>query len=209
MTTPPSLSTATTTPSVHNGHRPTAAAARDAVRVVLAHLGYDATGHGLVDTPDRVVRALTEMTAGQWVDPAPLLARVFPHRDDGMIAVAGIEFAAVCEHHLMPFSGTATVAYLPQPGAPVVGLSKLARLADVFARRLTMQERLTHQVTTALDTHLQTSGSACVVRSRHACMGARGARQRDAVMVTTSLTGRFRKDDRARAELFELAATAT
>lgn len=204
MTTPAQLIVAGT-----NGHRPTQHEAETAVATLLAHLGYDPTGAGLADTPARVVRAYRELTAGELVSPADVLARVFPadgHANhDEVIAVVGIAFEAVCEHHLMPFTGTATVAYIPQIGASVVGLSKLARLVDVYARRLTMQERMTQQVTTALDANLNTRGSACIVRSRHACMGLRGVRKATAEMVTSSLTGAFRDDARSRDELMALA----
>jgi GTP cyclohydrolase I len=192
----------------YNGQAVNRAQAVDAVSTVLRYLGYDVSTATLVDTPDRVVRALVEMTSGQAVDPATVLARTFPaHPDsdhDEMIALSGITFSALCEHHLMPFTGTATVAYIPTPGGPVVGLSKLARLVDVYAHRLTMQERLTRQITSALDTHLQPVGSACVVHSRHGCMTGRGVRKAHGVMTTSSLTGAFRDDSRARTELLLL-----
>jgi GTP cyclohydrolase I len=154
-----------------------------------------------------VVEAFVEMTAGQWMDPAVPLARTFVPTDtdhDELIAVTGIAFTALCEHHMMPFTGTATVAYVPQPQAPVVGLSKLARLVDIYSRRLTMQERMTRQITTALDTNLSTLGSACIVRSTHACMGLRGVRKFEAVTVTSSMTGILREDARSREELLAL-----
>lgn len=176
------------------------------VAALLSHLGYDPDTPGLVDTPARVVRALAEMTSGQWDDPAPLLTRVFDGTADydQMIAVTGIEFTSVCEHHLMPFTGTATVAYLPSPGARVVGLSKLPRLVHLYAKRLSMQERMTRQITDALDKFLDTLGSACVIRSRHACMGARGIKSGTAEMITSSLTGPFRDDARTRDEFLSL-----
>lgn len=175
---------------------------------LIAYLGYDPASEGLIDTPARVVRAYEEMTSGQLLDPTRHLKRTFPAEGtdhDEMIAVVGIEFVAVCEHHLLPFPGTATVAYKPSPGAPVVGLSKLARVVDEYARRLTMQERITRQVTDALDTHLDTTGSACILSSHHACMGFRGIRKPTARMVTSSLTGVFRDHPETRAELLSLA----
>lgn len=198
----------TATLATTNGHKPSTAQAQAAVATLLLHLGYDPDSPALVDTPARVVRAMVEMTAGRLEDPGKLLERVFPadveSDHDEVIAVTGIEFASMCEHHLMPFTGVATVAYIPRPGAPVVGLSKLARLVDVYARRLNMQERMTRQVTAALDTYLEPQGAACIIRSRHACMGVRGARKPDAEMVTSSLTGQFRNDPKARAELLAL-----
>ena len=174
------------------------------------------TLHGLADhhppadleatagTPARWVKALREMTAGYAEDPRSVLARDFnvPHADE-MIAVTGIDFTSICAHHLLPFTGTATVAYLPA-GPRVVGLSKLARLVDTYSRRLQTQEQITVQVTTALDEHLTTKGSACVLRATHSCLAHRGARKPSAVMVTSSLTGRFRDDARARGEFLAL-----
>lgn len=182
--------------------------AEDGVALLLQYLGYDHTTEGMRDTPARVVRAFEELTRGQHLDPTRHLKRTFPAEGtdhDEMIAVVGIDYVAVCEHHLLPFPGTATVAYMPAPGAPVVGLSKLARVVDEYASRLTMQERITRQVTEALDTHLDTMGAACVLRSRHACMGIRGIRKPDAEMVTSSLTGVFRDNPAARSELLTLA----
>lgn len=192
-----------------NGHRPDAAAAYEAVRTLMAHCGYNTSDAGTADTPRRVVDALLEMTCGQDQDPGSFLSRQFPATDgdhDEMIAVTGIEFVAVCEHHLMPFTGAATVAYIPEPTAPVVGISKLARLVDVYARRLTMQERMTRQITTALDTHLRTLGSACIIRGHHCCMSLRGVRKPTALTVTSSLTGAMRSDAHAREELMALTA---
>lgn len=182
-------------------------AAVGGVAALLAFLGYDPTDPGLVDTPERVVRAMVELTAGQHEDPAQHLRRTFPAEQtdhDEMIAVTGVAFTAMCEHHMMPFTGTAALAYVPTPGADVVGLSKLARVVEGYARRLTMQERITRQVTDALDANLHTEGSGCVIRSHHACMGVRGVRKPDACMVTSSLTGLFRDDARTRDEFLTL-----
>lgn len=178
------------------------------VAALLTHLGYGIDSASMTATPQRVVAAFEELTLGQRVDPADHLSTVFPAEDtdnDELIMVTGVGFTAVCEHHMMPFTGTAAVAYVPHPGAPVVGLSKLARLVDGYAQRLTMQERMTRQVTDALDARLTTKGSGCVVRSHHACLGLRGARKPDAAMVTSSLTGLFRDDARTREEFMHLA----
>lgn len=183
--------------------------AERAIATLLMFLGYDPEViDAVAETPARVVRAFAEMTAGRWQDPAVHLARTFPASEgtdnDELIVQTGIEFTALCEHHLMPFTGEAAVAYVPKPGAPVVGLSKLGRVVDIFARRLTMQERMTRQITTALDEHLDTLGSACIVRSTHACMGVRGVRKPAAVTVTSSMTGILREDGRTRDELLSL-----
>lgn len=176
------------------------------LRGLLVELGVDPGGPDVADTPGRWVRALREMTAGYRQDPAVFLARTFEiaHADE-MIAVKGIPFTSLCAHHLLPFSGTAAIAYIPAEGAPCVGLSKLPRVLDVYAQRLQSQEQITVQVTTALDTHLQTRGSACVLHATHGCMAHRGVKKAGAQMVTSSLTGLFRDDPRCRAEFLALA----
>jgi len=174
---------------------------------LLSYLGYDPASEALGETPARVVAAYAEMTAGTGLDPTRHLKRTFPAEGtdhDEVIAVAGIDYVAVCEHHLLPFAGTASVGYKPSPGAPVVGLSKLARLVEEYAQRLTMQERITRQVTDALDDQLETEGAACVLRSHHMCMGIRGVRKPSAEMVTSSMTGIFRTNPSARAEFLQL-----
>jgi GTP cyclohydrolase IA len=159
---------------------------------------------GVAATPARVLKAYREMTEGYGADIGKILGTTFDAGDSNeMIVVKHIEFVSLCEHHLLPFTGTATVAYLPR--ARVVGLSKIARLIDAYARRLQIQERLTTQITTALDQHLETFGSASLIRATHACMGCRGVRKPSAEMITSSLTGKFRTAT-ARAEFLALAA---
>lgn len=178
------------------------------VAALLEHLGYDPTNEGLADTPARVVRAFEELTSGEFEDAKRHLARTFDAEgtdNDEVIVVTGIDYVAMCEHHMLPFPGKAAVGYKPKPGAPVVGLSKIGRLVDVYARRLTMQERITRQITTALDRYLDADGSACVLRSTHSCMGIRGVKKPAAAMVTSSMTGLFREDARARDEFLRLA----
>lgn len=176
------------------------------LRALIAALGVDPDGGDVADTPARWVRALREMTEGYGQDPGEFLARQFEmDHADTMIAVTGVPFTSLCAHHLLPFTGTAAIAYLPAPGAPVVGLSKLPRVLDVYAKRLQAQEQITVQVTTALDTHLQTLGSACVLRAVHGCMAHRGVRKAGAAMVTSSLTGVFRDQPATRAEFLALA----
>jgi GTP cyclohydrolase I len=155
---------------------------------------------GLRDTPRRVLEAFKELTAGYHVDPAALLKAQF-ERDgyDQVVTVRGIDFTSLCEHHLLPFTGTAAVGYLP--AERVVGLSKLARLVQAYASRLQLQERLTQQIATALQEHLQPQGVAVVLRARHACMGCRGIRKPGAEMVTSALLGVFRTENAARAEV--------
>lgn len=182
--------------------------ARQGVRALLRLAGQDPTAGSLVDTPDRVVRAFLEMTSGYEEDPAEVLSRRFGREDDGggydgPVVLSGVRFTSLCEHHLLPFWGWVTVAYLP--GDSVVGLSKLARLVACRARRLQLQERLTAQVARDLMENLGAQGAAVVVRATHGCMACRGASQPDARLVTSEMLGKFRDDAALRSELLELS----
>jgi len=177
----------------------------DAVRRLLQFVGEDPMRPGLLDTPDRVVRALAEMTSGYQLDPAEVLARQFPDDYDEMVVVRGVSFHSMCEHHMLGFSGTATVGYLPAPGRGVVGLSKLARLVDLYARRLQVQERLTTQIADAIEEHLEPLGVGVLIAAHHSCMGCRGVRKPEAEMVTSALRGALREKPEARAEFLALA----
>jgi GTP cyclohydrolase I len=197
-----------THPLVREGdHEGAAHVFRDGVRAWLTARGIDPDHPEVVDTPDRVLRALTEMTAGYDEHPGKHLARVFPVDHPGTpIVVTGVPFTSLCAHHMLPFTGTADIAYQPHPDGKVAGLSKLPRVLDVYARRLQTQEQLTRQVTDALDTHLAPLGSACIIRSEHGCLAHRGARKPGSVMVTASYTGAFQTDPQARADLHRLMA---
>lgn len=157
-----------------------------AVRRLLAALGEDPRRDGLLDTPRRVAKALLELTQGYQEDPAEILGRTFPEPYDGMVVVRGIEFSSLCEHHMLPFRGSTTIAYLPE--GKVVGLSKLGRLVQVFARRLQVQERLTQQIASAVLEHVKPRGVAVLVEAEHACMSMRGVRT-PATTVTTTFLG--------------------
>lgn len=162
---------------------------------------------GMQDTPARVVRALREMTDGYSVDVRALLTTTFDaHGYDQIVALSKIPYTSLCEHHLLPFSGVAGVAYLPGEGdaARVVGLSKLARVVEVYARRFQLQERMTQQIADAVHVHLHARGVAVVVQGTHACMSCRGVRKPGAVMTTSVMLGRFREDASARAEVLAL-----
>lgn len=174
-----------------------------AVMQLLEIVGEDPTRDGLIETPQRVVKALREMTSGYHEDPAAILSKQFEVGNvDEMVVVRGIEFTSLCEHHLLPFVGTATVAYVPK--ARVVGLSKLARLVDVFARRLQVQERLTREVAEALMSNVDAKGVGVVAEAQHACMSCRGVKK-VATMVTSCLLGDMRDDAKMRAEFLSLA----
>lgn len=175
----------------------------DGVVRLLEYIGEDPKRDGLRDTPKRVARAMREMTRGYEQDPALILARTFDVRHDEMVLLRGIRFSSLCEHHLLPFSGEATVAYVPQE--QVVGISKLARLVECFARRLQVQERLTQQIAEAIQRELEPIGVGVLLTAHHSCMGCRGVNQPDADMVTSCLLGSFREDARARAEFLGLA----
>ena len=177
--------------------------AERAVRELLIALGEDPTRDGLRDTPARVARAFAEMTGGLRDDPGRHLARVFDEAADELVVVRDIQFTSMCEHHLLPFTGVAHVAYLPA-GGKVVGLSKLARTVEVFARRPQVQERLTRQVADAIAHHLGAAAVGVHVESQHLCMQVRGVRQADAAMTTVAWRGLWKTDAAARAEVAAL-----
>ena len=184
------------------GRQITQAEAEAGVRAVLLYLGENPDRDGLKDTPARVVRALTEMTSGNRQNPKALLARRFDVAYDEMVVLRGVRFASLCEHHLLPFTGSISVGYVPR--SRVVGLSKLARLVDCFAHRLQVQERLTSDIAQAIQKHVKPLGVAVVVRAEHQCMACRGVVKPGAEMVTSAMLGVFRKTA-ARAEFLRLA----
>lgn len=165
--------------------------------------GLDGENPDLAETPARMARALEEMTAGRHEDPREVLAKSFDSDGyDEIVAVRDIEFTSLCEHHVLPFVGRASVAYLP--GERVVGLSKIPRLVETFARRLQLQERMTRQIATALAAGTQARGVAVVVEARHECLACRGARKPTASMVTSCVLGVLRDDPGAKAEALAL-----
>lgn len=178
-------------------------------REMFAALGIDCDTASAERTPHRFVRALAEMTRGLHLDPARHLRVQFPPEsaEQGIIAAVDVPFVALCEHHILPFAGRATVAYLPRPNARIVGLSKLARVLQEYGARPQVQERLGGQVVDALTRNLDSLGAACLIRSEHACMTRRGARAHGAAMVTTHLTGRFGTDPNLHAQVLALAPT--
>lgn len=172
-----------------------------AVRELLLSIGEDPDRDGLVDTPARVARAYDELFAGLTADPGEVLSTRFDIDHDELVLVKDIDLWSVCEHHLLPFTGTAHVGYIPD--GQVTGLSKLARLVDVFARRPQVQERLTSQVADALVEHLQPRGVIVVVEATHLCMSMRGAQAAQARTVTSAVRGQLRKSA-TRAEAMSL-----
>jgi GTP cyclohydrolase I len=185
--------------------RPSRAEAESAVRTLLAFIGEDPDREGLRDTPKRVVKAYAELFAGYEQDPEEVLDRVFSevegYRD--LVLVKDIPFHSHCEHHMVPFVGKAHIAYYPKGG--VVGLSKLARLVDLYGRRLQTQETMTAQICTALERSLDPRGIAVLVEAEHMCMSMRGVFKQGASTVTTEYRGIFRDDPAEQAKFLSLA----
>jgi GTP cyclohydrolase I len=173
-----------------------------AVREILSAVGEDLERDGLKDTPARVARMYGELLAGMREDPGIHLEKVFNENYDEIVLLRDIPFYSVCEHHLMPFIGSAHVAYLPS--GMILGVSKLARIVDCFARRLQTQERLTMQIADCLMSNLKPMGVAVVLEAAHSCMTIRGIKKPGSIMVTSAVRGRFRKDPRSRNEIMSL-----
>ncbi len=171
-----------------------------AVREILFAIGEDPDRDGLLDTPSRVARMYAEICAGLHQEPSEHLATVFEADHDEMVMVRDIPMYSLCEHHLIPFIGKAHVAYIPNRSGNVIGLSKVARLVDGFAKRPQVQERLTRQVADALEEHLQPRGVLVVMEAEHLCMSMRGVRKAGSSTVTSSVTGIFRANVATRAE---------
>jgi GTP cyclohydrolase I len=184
--------------------------AEDAVKTLIEYVGEDPNNPGLLETPKRVVKALLEQNAGYQQDPAIILAKDFDGgKYDEMILLRNIEFYSTCCHHLLPFFGSAHVAYLPNRKNPrVVGLSKLARLVDCFAKRLQIQEQLTAQIADSIEEHLQSAGVGVVIEARHFCMCCRGVQKHQSTMINSALRGVF-KNEKPRAEFLALVNLGT
>ncbi len=173
-----------------------------AVLEILEAVGENPQREGLQGTPQRVARMYAELLEGMDHEPAEYLGSIFHETYDEVVLLKDIPFYSVCEHHLMPFIGKAHVAYLPD--GKVLGISKLARVVDAFARRLQLQERLTDQIADFLMTQLSPQGVSVVLEASHSCMTIRGARKPGSTMVTSAIRGIFKKDPRSRAEVLSL-----
>ena len=192
----------------------------EAISVLLQTIvGEDSSREGLIDTPNRVARMYEEIFGGYAMDPAKILNKTFAasamHEEDsededevfdqysnGIVIVRDIPFYSHCEHHMVPFFGKAHIAYIP--GARVVGLSKLARLVDGYARRLQIQERLTNQIADTIERELQTDGVMVVIQAEHLCMSMRGVKKPGSNTITSAIKGRFINNETARAEVMSL-----
>ncbi len=177
-------------------------AIEQAVRTILLAVGEDPDRQGLKDTPKRVARMYQEMFAGLRANPAKHLKVTFPESYDEIVLVRDIGFTSMCEHHLLPFTGVAHVAYIPN--GRVAGLSKLARVVEDFARRPQVQERMTADIADLLEVELQTSGVAVVVRAEHSCMSIRGVKKPGSQTVTSALRGVFKTHLSSRTEVMTL-----
>ena len=179
-------------------------AAEEAVRTLLAWAGEDPSREGLLDTPARVVRSYEEFFAGYKIDPVAVLERTFAETEgyDEIVLLKNIRLESYCEHHMVPIIGRAHVAYLPSHR--VVGISKLARVVQAYAKRLQIQEKLTAQIANTIEAVLQPRGVGVVIESEHQCMTTRGVHQHGASMVTSRMLGAFRDDPNTRRELMAL-----
>jgi GTP cyclohydrolase I len=173
-----------------------------AVREILIAVGEDTERQGLKKTPERVARMYTELLGGMHEDPKKHLRSIFSENYDEIVLLRDIPFYSICEHHLMPFIGSAHVAYLPS--GTVLGVSKLARIVDCFARRLQTQERLTYQIADFIMDSLKPQGVTVVLEASHSCMTIRGIRKPGSMMVTSALRGIFKRDPRSRNEILSL-----
>ena len=190
-----------------NPSRPTREEAEEAVRTLLRWAGDDPAREGLLGTPDRVVRSYEEFFAGYHEDPVELLKRTFEETDgyDEMVLLRDIRLESHCEHHMVPIIGKAHVAYLP--GHRVVGISKLARVVEVYSKRLQIQEKLTAQIANTLQEVLNPRGVGVVIEAAHQCMTTRGVKKAGVTMVTSRMLGAFRDDSSTRREFMALISS--
>lgn len=193
-------------PANQNVTRPSAEEAKEAVRTLIRWAGDDPSREGLLDTPKRVIEAYEEFYAGYKEDPAEVLAKTFEEVADydEIVLLKNMAFESHCEHHMVPIIGVAHIAYLPNK--KVVGISKLARLLDVFAKRLQTQELMTKQIADAIETALAPKGIAVIIDAKHECMTTRGVHKADTTTITSQMRGLFRSDPKSRAEVLQLIA---
>jgi GTP cyclohydrolase IA len=178
--------------------------AEAAVRELLIAIGEDPDRHGLVDTPARVARSYREMFAGLYTDPDTVLDTTFDEQHDELVLVKEIPLYSTCEHHLLTFHVVAHVGYIPGHDGRVTGLSKIARLVDLYAKRPQIQERLTAQIADALMRKLDPRGVMVIIEAEHLCMSMRGVRKPGAVTTTSAVRGQFKSNNASRAEALEL-----
>ena len=174
----------------------------DNVRRLLEYIGEDPKREGLIETPNRVIRSYETLFGGYKQKPEDVIKVFEDDTCDEMVLLKSVEFTSFCEHHMLPFMGKAHIAYIPD--GRVIGISKLARILEIYARRLQIQERIGQQVTDCLMTHLKPKGAACVLEAQHLCMVCRGVQKQNSVMMTSSLTGVFLEQAQTRSEFFSM-----
>jgi GTP cyclohydrolase I len=180
----------------------------NAVKTMIGHVGEDADREGLLKTPERVLKAYEFMFGGYQEDPQAILnSAMFTSSNDEMVLIKDIEFYSTCEHHLLPIIGRAHIAYIPD--GKVVGLSKIPRVVDVFARRMQIQEQLTEQIADALMRSINPKGVAVVIQARHMCMEMRGVQKISSTTTSSALRGLFKRDEKTRMEFFSLINSHT
>ena len=191
-----------------NSHKPSREEAKEAVKTMLAWAGENPNREGLIETPERVVSAYEEFFAGYDMDPDAILDKTFEEVAgyDEMVIVKDVRLESHCEHHMVPFIGIAHVAYIPHKR--VVGISKLARIVDVYAKRLQTQETMTAQIADTIQRVLEPRGVAVVIDAEHQCMTTRGVHKSETSTVTSRMLGIFRTDERTRSEFMNLIASA-
>lgn len=194
---------------VEQSTKPSQQDVEEAIRVLIRWAGDDPTREGLIDTPARVARSYREFFSGYQQDPVQILARTFSEVEgyDEMIVLSGIRLESYCEHHMVPMIGTAHVGYLPE--RRVVGISKLARLVNVYAKRLQIQEKMTVQIADTLNEVLQPKGVAVILRASHQCMSTRGVHKAAAEMITSRMLGAFRENPTTRREFLAIVGLQT
>jgi GTP cyclohydrolase I len=178
--------------------------AESAVRELLIAIGEDPDREGLKRTPERVARAYAEMFAGMFVEPDSVLETTFDENHDELVLVKDIPLYSICEHHLVPWHGSAAIGYIPGDDGRITGLSKLARVVDLYSKRPQVQERLTSQVADAVMRRLEPRGVVVVVEAEHLCMAMRGVRKPGSTTVTSAVRGIFKSDPRSRSEALSL-----
>lgn len=190
---------------VENGNQENLAAIASHVKEILALLGEDVNREGLIKTPDRVAKALKFLTSGSQLEnevESILTTALFSQDYNEMVLIKDIEFYSLCEHHLLPFYGKVHIAYLPD--SQVIGLSKIPRIVDVYAKRLQLQERMAVQIRDAIQNHLKPKGVAVVIEACHMCMMIRGVQKQQSTTITSALSGNFLTDPKTRAEFMQL-----
>ena len=176
---------------------------RDEIRAILQKIGENPDREGLLDTPKRVEKSLEHILGGYKIDPEAILKKaIFTENSDEMIIVKDIEIYSMCEHHILPFFGKCHIGYIPR--GKIYGVSKLARVADAFARRLQVQERLTQQIAQTIMAPIDADGVGVVIEAKHLCMMMRGVEKQNSVMTTSAMLGSFRSDPKTREEFLNL-----